>query len=94
MPEYAAPSKGTQLLLSFESKEVFLVARSKNGKVGRLKVYLDNQMQAFGADSDNGMVSVESDKLYKLINLPSPGSHELKIEFQDENVEVYAFTFG
>lgn len=94
MPEYAAPSKDAQLHLNFEAKEVFLVARPKNGQVGQMKVYLDNQMQAFGADNENGIITVDSDRLYKLIQLPSPSRHELKIEFQDENLEVYAFTFG
>ncbi|MFZ1721875.1 MAG: cytochrome c biogenesis protein DipZ [Microgenomates group bacterium] len=94
MPEYAAPSKDAQLHLNFEAKEVFLVARPKNGQVGQMKVYLDNQMQAFGADNENGIITVDSDRLYKLIQLPSPSRHELKIEFQDDNLEVYAFTFG
>ncbi len=94
MPEYAEPSKNAQLLLNFEAKEVFLVARPKNGQTGEMKVLLDNQLQAFGADNENGSVTVDSDRLYKLIQLPSPGRHELKIEFQDDNLEVYAFTFG
>lgn len=94
MPEYAEPSKDAQLYLNFEAKEVFLVARPKNGQVGQMKVYLDNQMEAFGADNENGIITVDSDRLYKLIQLPSPSRHELKIEFQDDNLEVYAFTFG
>jgi len=94
MPEYAAPSKNAQLLLNFEAKEVLLVARPKNGKVGQMNITLDGSMQAFGVDNKNGSVSVDSDRLYKLINLPTPGSHKLKIEFQDDNIEVYAFTFG
>ncbi len=86
MSEYAAPSKNAQLILNFEAKEVFLVARPKNGKTGLMKIYLDNQMHAF--------VTVDSDRLYELILLSAPGRHELKIEFQDDNIEVYAFTFG
>jgi len=93
MPEYAAPARDAHLFLNFEAKEVFLVARPKNG-TGKMKVYLDNQLQAFGADNDEGIVTVDADRLYKLINLPKPGTHQLKIEFQDDNVEVYAFTFG
>jgi hypothetical protein len=94
MPEYAAPSKNAQLLVNFEAKEVLLVARPKNDKAGVMKVYLDDQMQSFGADNKDGIITVDSDKLYKLILLSSPGKHELKIEFQDDNLEVYAFTFG
>lgn len=91
--EYALPQKGTKLYLNFESKEVFLVMRTK-GKASKVKVYVDDKMQYFGEDAANGMVSVDSDRLYKLINLPSPGRHILKLEFDDNFIEVYAFTFG
>lgn len=94
MPEYSAPSKDAQLILNFESKEVFLVARPKDGTPGKMKVFLDGQIQAFGEDNKDGVVTVESDSLYKLIKLSEPGNHELRIEFQDDNLEVYAFTFG
>lgn len=93
MDEYAAPTKGSKLYLNFEAKEVFLVARPKNG-TGSFSVSLDSKIKAFGEDATDGMVTVDSDSLYKIINLPSPGKHELIIEFLDSNVEVYAFTFG
>jgi len=32
--------------------------------------------------------------IYKLINLSAPGRHILKLEFQDNNTELFAFTFG
>lgn len=91
--EYASPSKGSQLYLNFDSKEVFLVARPTDN-VGTIKVYLDGQMQAFGADNNDGLVTIDSDRLYRLIELDDPDRHELRIEFEDDNVEVYAFTFG
>jgi cytochrome c biogenesis protein CcdA/thiol-disulfide isomerase/thioredoxin len=94
-PEYSAPDEGAQLHLNFESREVFLVARPKDGNTGGvLKVYVDNEVQAFGEDNVDGNVKVDSDRLYHLIELPSPGKHQLRIEFVDDNVEVYAFTFG
>jgi cytochrome c biogenesis protein CcdA/thiol-disulfide isomerase/thioredoxin len=94
MPEYSAPSKGAKLHLNFESKEVFLVARPKNGVGGSIKVYLDAQLQALGEDAIGGTVKVDSDRLYKLIRLSDPGRHTLRLEFQDDNIEIYAFTFG
>jgi cytochrome c biogenesis protein CcdA/thiol-disulfide isomerase/thioredoxin len=97
MPEYAAPAQGSTLLLNFEAKEVFLVARPKDGntaKSGIIKVYLDHQLQAFGEDNQNGVVTVTQDDLYKLINLPKAGRHELRLEFLDGELELYAFTFG
>ena len=93
MEEYANPQKGSELLLNFDSKQVFLVMRNK-GKDAKVKVYIDNKMQDFGIDNKNGIVTIDSDRLYKLIELPSPGRHILKLEFEDSNAELYAFTFG
>lgn len=93
MKEYANPQKGATLSMNFEAKEVFLVMRSK-GNPAKIKVFLDGKMQYFGADNKNGIVTVDSDTLYKLINLPSPASHRLRLEFEDNNAELYAFTFG
>jgi len=103
--EYANPQKGAKLLLNFEAKEVFLVMRSaKPGTVqnqvkqnAKAKVYLDGKLvdsQKAGADVKNGEVTVDSDRLYKLINLPTPGRHLLRLEFEDSNTQLFAFTFG
>jgi len=93
MEEYANPQKGAKLELNFESKEVFLVMRTK-GVPAKVKVYVDGKMQYFGEDVINGVVTVDSDNLYKLISLPTPGRHILRLEFEDSNAEVFAFTFG
>ncbi len=93
MKEYANPQKGAKLILGFESKEVFLVMRSKNTPA-IVKVYLDDKLQDFGEDNKNGIVIIDADRLYKLINLQTPGRHILRLEFEDNNTELYAFTFG
>lgn len=93
MNEYAQPEKGAKLYLNFEAKEVFLVMRATSNSA-QMKVFVDDAMQDFGEDNKNGTVTVDSDRLYKLINLQSPGRHLLQLEFQDDNAEVYAFTFG
>lgn len=93
MDEYANPQKGAQLLLNFESKEVFLVMRTKS-EPAKVKVYVDDKLQYFGEDNVNGTVTVNKDTLYKLINLPTPGRHLLRLEFEDSNAEIFAFTFG
>lgn len=93
MEEYANPQKGAKLLLNFEAKEVFLVMRTK-GSPAKVKVYLDDTMQSPGIDNKNGVVTINADRLYKLINLPILGQHILRLEFEDNNAELYAFTFG
>ncbi len=94
MKEYATPSKGAVLNMPFDSREVFLVMRPKAGASSRVKVFVDGVLQSFGEDNQNGIVTVDTDRLYKLVRLDQPGKHLLRLEFQDENVEVYAFTFG
>jgi len=94
MGEYAVPKKGSELSFNFDAKEVFLVMKSQEGKSSTIKVYIDGKAQYFGEDNNNGVVTVDSDKLYKLIFLPSPGRHILKLEFLDAGPALFAFTFG
>ena len=93
MEEYANPQKGTTLYLNFEAKEVFLVMRT-SGDPAKVKVYIDDKMQYFGEDNQSGIVAVDSDRLYKLIKLLTPGRHTLRLEFEDSNAQLFAFTFG
>jgi cytochrome c biogenesis protein CcdA/thiol-disulfide isomerase/thioredoxin len=91
--EYAIPEKGSELTFNFDAKEVFLVMKT-TGKPSQITVYLDDKIQNFGEDNINGEVTVNSDKLYKLIFLPTPGKHILRLEFKDANAQLFAFTFG
>ena len=93
MEEYANPQKGSKLYLNFDAQEVFLVMRTK-GASAKVKVYIDDAFQYFGTDNVDGMVTVTKDTLYKLIKLPASGKHNLRLEFEDSNAEIYAFTFG
>jgi thiol-disulfide isomerase/thioredoxin len=93
MGEYANPQQGAELKLNFEAKEVFLVMRSKDGPA-EVDVYVDGEKQYFGDDNNQGVVDVEEDRLYRLVDLPEPGEHELRLVFPDSNTELYAFTFG
>lgn len=91
--EYAVPEKGSELTFNFDAKEVFLVMKT-TGKPAKVRVYIDDKMQYFGENNINGLVTVDSDKLYKLILLPTPGKHLLRLEFKDANAQLFAFTFG
>jgi cytochrome c biogenesis protein CcdA/thiol-disulfide isomerase/thioredoxin len=91
--EFSSPKSGSKLLMDFNSKEVYLVMRPSKD-VGKVKVFVDDQMQAFGDDNLEGTVTVDEDRLYKLVKLSEPGRHLLRLEFEDDNSEVFAFTFG
>lgn len=86
MSEYSAPSAQSKLFLNFESQKVYLVARPKEEVPGKMKVILDNEFIK--------ELTVDTDTLYTLIELPEAGRHLLELEFLDKNIEVYAFTFG
>jgi len=91
--EYAIPEKGSELTFNFDAKEVFLVMKT-TGNSSQITVYLDDKIQNFEEDNINGEVTVNSDRLYKLILLPTPGKHILRLEFKDANAQLFAFTFG
>lgn len=95
--QYANAQAGSSLLLNFEAKDVFLVMRPKGEEVGKVEVYLDNVKVTslnVGEDVKNGVVTVDKDRLYKLINLVLPSRHVLELRFLDSNTEAFAFTFG
>lgn len=85
--EYAMPSKDAILLYKFDAQNVYLVMKPKEeGIKGDVKVYIDDIYQK--------TITVDRDNLYDLLKLETPGEHDLKLEFMDNNIEVFAFTFG
>lgn len=93
LEEYAVPEKGSELTFSFNAKEAYLVMKT-NGKPSHVSVFIDGKIQDFGEDNIKGKVTVNSDRLYKLIMLKNPGKHILRLEFKDANTQLFAFTFG
>lgn len=83
--EYNAPSAGSSLSLNFDAKNVYLVMRPKEN-FAIVSVYLDGVYQQD--------ITVDQDQLYTILNLNSPGRHQLMLKFNDNNAELFAFTFG
>ncbi len=96
MSEYSSSRKGSVIEHNFQASKVFLVMRPTDNKSKKVKVFLDGKLVTSGSGKDviNGIVTVDSDRLYELINLESWGNHTLRLEFQDAETEVFAFTFG
>ena len=101
--EYAMPQKGATLLYRFDAGEVFLVMRPKKaGAIANVRITMDRKtLKEFmgedvhtGENVYDGVITIDSDRLYKLIKLPVAGSGAMHLEFLDDNVELYAFTFG
>jgi thioredoxin family protein len=91
----ATAGKGASLELSFSARRVFLVLGSPGGP-RRMRVLLDGKPvpdALAGPDVHNGVVTISSQRLYRLVDLPHPESHVLTL-LPQAGVQGYAFTFG
>lgn len=95
--EYSMSGKNAVLVYQFSANKVFLVMRP-GSTPGKIKVFLDGKVvdvKNQGTDVENGVVTIDTDRLYELINLDGiSGEHTLRLEFETEGTSVYAFTFG
>lgn len=87
MPEYSESSKGAKIELAFQAKNVFLVMRPKDvRKPGKVSVYLDGDLVT--------TLTVDKDRLYDILKLNEKTRGRVTIQFDDELIQVFAFTFG
>ncbi|MBI4067760.1 cytochrome c biogenesis protein DipZ [Candidatus Gottesmanbacteria bacterium] len=96
--EYSMAGKNAVLELNFSANKLFLVMRPPTVKtLVKLKVSVDGKLADdlnAGIDVQNGIVTIESDRLYNLVDLNrKTENHLLRLEF-DPGISVYAFTFG
>ena len=91
----SATAAGGSLELNFGARHVYLVLGTSDGEPRRVRVYLDGKPigGAAGADVHAGAVTVRSQRLYDLVDLPAVGHHVLRLQPQ-AGVMGYAFTFG
>ncbi len=91
----SATAAGGSLELNFGARHVYLVLGTVDGKPRRVKVLLDGKPIGAGAGADvhGGAVTVRSQRLYDLVDLPAVGNHVLRL-VPETGVMGYAFTFG
>ena len=96
-PQYAQAERGSALDLNFTANRVYLVLTPKQAG-DQIKVLLDGKLidnSLAGADVKDGTITLDKDRLYDLVNLQgNSGSHLLRLEFENDGIQVYAFTFG
>ncbi len=91
----SATAAGGSLDLHFGARRVYLVLGSP-GQPRRVRVKLDGEPIAAGdagSDVQGGSVTVDSQRLYNLVDLPAVEDHVLELE-PEAGVSGYAFTFG
>lgn len=83
---------------NFTAGKVFLVLRPPKGSSGQVKVFLDGKVvddKNAGDDVKNGILTVDQDRLYNLVNLHGTvENHSLRLEFLTPGTQTFAFTFG
>ena len=96
--EYALSGSNATLNYNFLADKVFIILRPGSAKLGVVKVYFDGKVitpSVAGTDVKNGLVSVDADRLYNVVDLRGKTeNHILKLEFQTPGIQVYTFTFG
>ncbi len=97
--EYASAGKNATLNYKFTGNKVFFVLRAgSTNQTATVKVYLDGKIvdqKDAGEDVINGIVTVNDERLYRLIDLKGTlGDHTLKLEFQTPGTEGFEITFG
>jgi thiol-disulfide isomerase/thioredoxin len=93
--EAAKAGDGAAVGLSFKARRVFLVLGSP-GQERDVHVLLDGKPISpadAGEDVHNGVATISSQRLYRLVDLPQAGTHTLELRFAP-GIEGYAFTFG
>ncbi|HZO37006.1 MAG TPA: cytochrome c biogenesis protein DipZ [Solirubrobacteraceae bacterium] len=93
--EAATASGGAVLRLNFTAGRVYLVLGSP-GLRRQVSVTLDGRPIAAsdaGDDVHDGRLTVGGQRLYRLVELPHVGTHQLLLRFEP-GVKGYAFTFG
>ncbi len=90
--------KNSILNYHFTANKVYLVLRPGVNTKAIIKVYLDGSLVDqihSGSDVQQGIITVDKDRLYNLIDLRGQtGEHTLKLEFDTPGTEAFAFTFG
>ncbi len=98
--ETAVTGSNAVLNYHFIADKVFIILRpGKNPpNTASVKVFLDGSPidpKISGEDVKNGILTIDSDKLYSLVDLHGNiKDHVLRLEFQKPGVEAYTFTFG
>ncbi len=93
--DHATAAAGGTLELNFNARHVYLVLGSP-GRPRTLRLRLDGRpldARAAGADVRGGVVDVQGQRLYELVDLPRVGRHVLRLAPQP-GIDAYAFTFG
>jgi thiol-disulfide isomerase/thioredoxin len=86
----------SSLRLNFIARKVFLVLGPKSDKPIKVRVLLNGKPTGYasGADVKNGVLTVDQERLYELIDLGTSKNGILELQTDEPGLQAYAFTFG
>jgi cytochrome c biogenesis protein CcdA/thiol-disulfide isomerase/thioredoxin len=95
-PEYAQSQGAAQAEFEYSAHDVYLVAAAATPVT--VEVLRDGQPigEYAGADVDpkTSTVTIQAQRLYSLIQDPTPGVHTIELKVEDAGLQAYTFTFG
>ncbi|HSD98484.1 MAG TPA: cytochrome c biogenesis protein DipZ [Patescibacteria group bacterium] len=96
--EEAVAGSGAVLTYHFQASKVYIILRPfAEQNLGTIKILLDGKTidaSVAGADVHNGIVTIDADRLYNIVNLSKTEDHVLQLEFLTPGLKAYTFTFG
>ncbi len=96
--EFATAGNMATLTYNFTASNVYIIVDPPQGENATVKVFLDGKPISTGVagkDVKNGIVTVDTDRLYNIVDLRGKtGNHLLKLEFDTPGTQAFTFTFG
>jgi len=96
--EYSSSGREAAISYNFYAGSVYLVMSPSGKQDASVKILLDGkEIDAIDAGKDvkEGIVTVDSDRLYELVDLGGKTEqHSLTLQFKTLGTKVFAFTFG
>jgi len=91
-----AGEKGAALRINFKARKAFLVLGSAGGKPLHVAIRLNGAALGTdaGKDAPGGVVTVERNTLYELVDQKTTRNSLLEIQADEPGLEAYVFTFG
>jgi cytochrome c biogenesis protein CcdA/thiol-disulfide isomerase/thioredoxin len=95
-PEYAENStKKASILFRYTAQKVFIVMDADDAT--KATILIDGKKvnaSTQGVHVNNGVVTIDNEQLYRLIEHKDIETHTLEIQIENAGVRAYAFTFG
>ncbi len=93
--EYAENTgQNAKIIFKYGAQKVFIVASAQGGNSVRILIDGEQVGEIAGSDVERGVVLIDNEQLYRLIEDDNYAEHVLEIEADRPGLRVYTFTFG